>query len=516
MKERNRLPSYSIWYVSFFAQEQGETRFSPQEFIINNTGRDFRPLDMLPITPGFGEYRLKQREVQSALDFIAGQPDHLAAIASERAAALLDDHQRVRKAANLAVDREGNVYVVESYYDSLLVFSAQGDFLMPIGGTGTATGRFYLPAGVWADDSGQVTELHNIWRFDEVFSSSVLMDFDKNANLKLDPDELAAIGETVRTSLEEFSYYTTLTMDGKVVPVTKPDIINVDIKDGQLLMFFALKPKSEWRFDTKEEIQDAIREVLKDFPGVAFAFNQPIEMRVSELILGVRGDLAVRIYGPDLAVLNNKSDEIATALRGISGAQDVYYIANEGVQYLRALPDADALMRYGLSVDALSELLRTQIEGVKVGMMLKDGRRYPLMLKGAGAEQSPDSLAAMPVHLPNGERVSLSQLATIERVSGPVQISRELGSRNTVVIANVRGRDLVGFVDEARRAVQAQVQLPAGYRLVLTGRVQPSIATCRAPVLLPIRSITSGWGPMKISPASVHARAKSSFSARKP
>ncbi len=236
--------------------------------------------------------------------------------------------------------------------------------------------------------------------------------------------------------------------------------------------FFALKPKSEWRFDTKEEIQDAIREVLKDFPGVAFAFNQPIQMRVSELILGVRGDLAVRIYGPDLAVLGAKSDEIATALRGIAGAQDVYYVANEGVQYLRAVPDTDALMRYGLSVDDLSELLRTQIEGVKVGMMQKDGRRYPLMLKAAGAEQSPDSLATLPVRLPNGGQVSLSQLATIERVSGPVQIARELGSRNTVVIANVRGRDLVGFVEEARRTVEQAVQLPQGYRLAWGGEFE--------------------------------------------
>ena len=236
--------------------------------------------------------------------------------------------------------------------------------------------------------------------------------------------------------------------------------------------FFALKPKSEWRFDTKEEVLDAIREVLKDFPGVAFAFNQPIEMRVSELILGVRGDLAVRLYGPDLAVLNAKSDEIANALRTIQGAQDVYYVANEGVQYLRAVPDTDALMRHGLSVDALSELLRTQIEGVKVGTMQKDGRRYPLMLKAAGAEQSPESLAALPVHLPDGSKVTLGQLAVVERVSGPVQIARELGSRNTVVIANVRGRDLVGFVEEARRTVEKIVQLPEGYRLSWGGQFE--------------------------------------------
>jgi ABC-type uncharacterized transport system substrate-binding protein len=93
-----------------------------------------------------------------------------------------------------------------------------------------------------AGEDGNVTELHNIWRFDEVFSSSVLMDFDKNTNLKLDPDELAEVGKTVLASLEEFSYYTTLTDNGKPVKVSKPDMIHVDYKDGQLLMFFAIKP----------------------------------------------------------------------------------------------------------------------------------------------------------------------------------------------------------------------------------------------------------------------------------
>jgi ABC-type uncharacterized transport system substrate-binding protein len=93
-----------------------------------------------------------------------------------------------------------------------------------------------------ADNAGNVVELHNVWRFDEVFSSSVLMDFDKNTNLKLDPEELKEVGDTVRTSLADFDYYTTLTDNGKHVDVSKPDAINVDYKDGQLLMFFAVKP----------------------------------------------------------------------------------------------------------------------------------------------------------------------------------------------------------------------------------------------------------------------------------
>lgn len=117
-------------------------------------------------------------------------------------------------------------------------------------------------------EAGTISALHNIWRFDEVFSSTVLMDFDKNANLELDPEELASIGETVRTSLEEFSYYTTLTVNGKTVPVAKPDVINVDIRDGQLLMFFVLRPKEAMPLKGKLSfgVYDPTMYTAMDFP----------------------------------------------------------------------------------------------------------------------------------------------------------------------------------------------------------------------------------------------------------
>lgn len=122
---------------------------------------------------------------------------------------------------------------------------------------------------VVADGDGTIKELHNVWRFDEVFSSQVLLDFDKNTNLVLDPAELAEVGETVRTSLEEYGYYTTLTQDGKSVEVAKPDVINVDWKDGQLLMFFAIKPAAKMPLKGKLTfgVYDPTLYASIDFPG---------------------------------------------------------------------------------------------------------------------------------------------------------------------------------------------------------------------------------------------------------
>lgn len=121
---------------------------------------------------------------------------------------------------------------------------------------------------VVAGDNGQISELRNIWRFDEVFSSSVVMDFDKNTNLKLDPEELEEVGKTVRDSLADFNYYTTISEDGKPVPIGKPDVINVDYKDGQLLMFFTVKPASPMPIKGKMTfgVYDPTMYAAMDFP----------------------------------------------------------------------------------------------------------------------------------------------------------------------------------------------------------------------------------------------------------
>ena len=222
----------------------------------------------------------------------------------------------------------------------------------------------------------------------------------------------------------------------------------------------------------KPAVIHRIRELLNEFPGVAYAFTQPIEMRVSEMILGVRGDLAIRIFGPDLDVLNRKADEIAEVLRATPGAEDVFFVRNEGVQYLRVVPDTDALARAGLDIDTLAASLRAQIEGERVGLIQQQERRIPLLVRASGSTAAADELAQLPVALPAGGRIALGQLARFERVGGPVQINRQLGSRNMVVIANVGGRDLVGFVEDARAQVLQKVELPPGYRLTWGGEFE--------------------------------------------
>lgn len=231
--------------------------------------------------------------------------------------------------------------------------------------------------------------------------------------------------------------------------------------------FISLAPGAD-----KPAIIHRIRDLLAEFPGVAYAFTQPIEMRVSEMILGVRGDLAIRLFGPDLSILNHKAAEVAEVLRAIPGAEDVFFVRNEGVQYLRVLPDNDALARAGLDVDALAASLRMQIEGERVGLIQKLDRRYPLIIRSTGSAGASEELTQMPVALPDGGRIALGQLARFERVGGPVQINRQLGSRNMVVIANVGGRDLVGFVEDARAQVLQKVELPTGYRLTWGGEFE--------------------------------------------
>ncbi len=252
-------------------------------------------------------------------------------------------------------------------------------------------------------------------------------------------------------------------------------------------VFMVLKPRDEWRMHGKEALIEEIRRVLERFPGIAYGFTQPIEMRVSEMLTGVRGDVAVKLFGPDLDVLNAKAAEIAEALRRVDGAEDVFASQNEGVQYLELEIDRAAAGRLGLAGDELQRMLRSQLEGVTVGIVREGIRRTPLLVRtGSDAAGAPEQLAVLPVVLDDGESVSLGSIADIRRVEGVVAVGRERGQRFTVVRSNVSGRDLVGFVDDARAAVRADVELPPGYYVEWGGQFEnQQRAAARLAIVVP-------------------------------
>ncbi len=248
--------------------------------------------------------------------------------------------------------------------------------------------------------------------------------------------------------------------------------------------FLILKPREEWRKQDKDWLIDQIRTVIASIPGIAFSFTQPIQMRVTEMLTGVRGDVAVKLYGTDLLELNAKAEEIREVIRQIPGASDVFTTRNEGMQYLQVKIDRLAAGRLGVDGDHLEQMLRAQIEGLKLGIVQEGIRRTPLLLRGSGAAAN---FSVLQITLPDGRRVPLSALAKIERVEGVVAVSRERGQRYAVVRSNVRDRDLVGFVADAKKAVEEKVQLPTGYYIQWGGQFEnQQRAAARLALVIPV------------------------------
>ena len=275
----------------------------------------------------------------------------------------------------------------------------------------------------------------------------------------------------------------------KIVARSGADEIGLDPMGlGESDVFLVLKPMQEWRVQNKEWILNEIRQVGAQFAGISFSLAQPIEMRISEMLTGVRGDVAIKIFGTDLQKLNALSLQVEQILQSTKGSVDVFTPINDGMQYLQIKIDRLALGKYGLSVDEVEETLKTALQGSEVGIVLEQGIRTPIIVRGAkNLQDSVKAFSNIALTLPNGTSVPLSALASIQRTEGPVLINRENAMRMTVVRTNVEGRDLVGFVEEAKAKAAKELQLPAGYYLQWGGKFEnQQRAAARLAIVVPI------------------------------
>lgn len=253
-------------------------------------------------------------------------------------------------------------------------------------------------------------------------------------------------------------------------------------------LFLQLKPKSQWRVRDKQWLIDELRKVADDFAGLEVGFTQPIEMRISEMLTGSRGDVAIKIFGPNLSELAQLGTRVAEVVGKLRGAQDVIAQTAEGAQFLRVAIDAQAASRAGLDVATIQDELRAQLEGLPAGQVLLSGRRMPIIVRGDALQRGDaDSFARLNLAGHEGGQVPLDAVARLEPTAGPVRVDHENGSRFVLVQSAVDGRDLVGFVDEARAAVARAVPLPAGYRIEWGGQFEnQQRAAARLALVVPI------------------------------
>ncbi|GAA8592395.1 efflux RND transporter permease subunit [Helicobacter pylori] len=259
-----------------------------------------------------------------------------------------------------------------------------------------------------------------------------------------------------------------------IVARTGSDELGLDLGGlNQTDTFISFIPKKEWSVKTKDELLEKIMDSLKDFKGINFSFTQPIEMRISEMLTGVRGDLAVKIFGDDIGALNELSFQIAQALKGIKGSSEVLTTLNEGVNYLYVTPNKEAMANVGISSDEFSKFLKSALEGLIVDVIPTGISRTPVMIRQeSDFASSITKIKSLALTSKYGVLVPITSIAKIEEVDGPVSIVREDSRRMSVVRSNVVGRDLNSFVEEAKKVIAQNVKLPPSYYITYGGQFE--------------------------------------------
>jgi heavy metal efflux system protein len=251
----------------------------------------------------------------------------------------------------------------------------------------------------------------------------------------------------------------------------RPEIANDPMPISLSDVYVGLKPRSQWRFDTKDELIAAMKDALRDgAPSNAFSFSQPIQNRVDELVAGVRSDIGISLYGDDLYVLAAKAEEIVHALGKVRGAEDVQAEQTGGLPYLRVIVDRGKIARYGINAREVLDTVAA-VGGKEVGQVFEGQRRFPLQVRFAPAWRADlAKLKQLRISDAQGRQVPLDELAQLKLEEGPAQISRDNIRRRTLIQCNVRGRDIASFVHEAQKVVEKEVPLPPGYTVTWGGQ----------------------------------------------
>ncbi|WQW47871.1 CusA/CzcA family heavy metal efflux RND transporter [Helicobacter pylori] len=259
-----------------------------------------------------------------------------------------------------------------------------------------------------------------------------------------------------------------------IVARTGSDELGLDLGGlNQTDTFISFISKKEWSVKNKDELLEKIMDSLKDFKGINFSFTQPIEMRISEMLTGVRGDLAVKIFGDDISALNELSFQIVQALKGIKGSSEVLTTLNEGVNYLYVTPNKESMADVGITSDEFSKFLKSALEGLIVDVIPTGISRTPVMIRQeSDFASSITKIKSLALTSKYGVLVPITSIAKIEEVDGPVSIVRENSMRMSVVRSNVVGRDLNSFVEEAKKVIAQNIKLPPSYYITYGGQFE--------------------------------------------
>lgn len=263
-------------------------------------------------------------------------------------------------------------------------------------------------------------------------------------------------------------------VESVVTKIGRPDLATEAMGIHQGDVYVILKPHDQWpKKRTKEELIEAMSGELSKLPGVAYNFTQPMAMRLDETISGVKADVAVKLFGEDLNVLEEKAAEIARVLEKVQGSADVQAEALSGAAQLQITIHREQIARYGLNVADVRELVETAVGG-KVATTLIDGqKRFDVLVRFPETlRNDPDRIADLPLTAPAGERLRLADIASVELIRAPDLINRENNQRRIVIQSNVRGRDIGSFVAEARSKIAAAVKMPSGYFIAWGGQFE--------------------------------------------